>query len=79
MRKEKEIERIIEENNIVLPMEFVIRTMRVLEIANSHMEQDTEQSDLTSSYGNTLFHEINNYISGEELEMALEKEIVGEL
>lgn len=79
MRKEKELEKIIEETNIVLPMEFIVRTMRVLEIANSHMEQDTEQSDLTSSYGNTLFNEINRYISSEELDIALEKEIIGEL
>lgn len=69
MKEEKieELERIIDSEKVELPLYFVIKLMKALEIAQNDMEQGTVQNDLVGNYANTINHEINNFITNEEL------------
>lgn len=48
-------------------LEFVVRVMKVLEMAHESMDRDTEQADLIMEYMETLNHEILGHISSDEL------------
>lgn len=76
---EKETERKLNENNVVLPLEFVLRTMKVLEIAQHHMPPNTEQTELVGKYANTYYHEVKNHLSDEELEYIEDHLVLPEL
>lgn len=62
----EELENIVSQSNVTLPLDFVIRTMKVLELAQESMGNG-EQRDLVGEYANSLFHEVSNFISSDEL------------
>lgn len=67
-RSLEELETVVNESKVTLELEFIIRTMKVLELAVDSMD-DTEQRDLVSDYANTLFHEVSEFMESEELTM----------
>ena len=48
-------------------LEFVVRMMKVLEMAHESMDRDTEQADLIMGYVGTLNYEILGHLSSDEL------------
>lgn len=67
-RKIEELENLVSESKIELDLEFVIKTMKVLELAETLID-DREQRELINSYSSTLFHEVQNIIEEQELVM----------
>lgn len=66
MRTLDELEKVLEETMVEIPLEFMIRTMKVLEIAESTLGL-TEQGDLAVKYCNAYYHEIKNYLNDKEI------------
>ena len=56
----------LDTQTINLPLEFVFRVMKVLEIANNNLPEN-EQKELTGDYANTLYHEISNFFKNDEI------------
>lgn len=67
-RSLEELEMVVNESEVTLNLGFIIKTMKVLELASDFME-DTEQRDLVQSYADTLFHEVSEFMESEELTM----------
>lgn len=78
MKNLEQLEKIINEQQVVMPLEFVIRTMKVMELAQEFMD-DGEQKELVGNYANTLFHEVSNFVSSEELSEIEENNLLEEL
>jgi len=64
-----ELEKVLRESKVTLELEFVARVMKVLELAQEHMEGETEQKELVGTYANTLYHEITEFFEPEEFTM----------
>jgi len=67
-RKIEELEKLVSESKIELGLEFAIKTMKVLELAETLID-DREQRELINGYSSTLFHEVQNIIEEQELVM----------
>lgn len=62
------------------PMEFMFRLMRVLEYANSELNNSSgEIKELTEKYANTIYHELLEVVSDEDISFIEEYELLREL
>ena len=62
-----EVNDVMHDTRVGFDLEFVVRVMKVLEMAHESMDRDTEQADLIMEYVGTLNHEILGHISSDEL------------
>lgn len=61
-------------------MEFMFRLMRVLEYANSELNNSSgEIKELTEKYANTIYHELLEVVSDEDISFIEEYELLREL
>lgn len=61
-----ELNEVLNNTKVGFDLEFVARLMKVLELANDEMGEDTEQKTLVENYANTLYHEITNHMTPDE-------------
>ena len=78
MKTIKELEEIIENSEIKLSVDFVIKIMKVLEITQEFIGEG-EQRELVENYSNALLHEIGAFISSREISVAEEHGLISEL
>lgn len=81
MENEQKLNELLEKldtQTINLPLEFVFRAMKVLELANNSLEE-SEQKELTGDYANTLYHEISNFFKDDEIAEIEENNLLKEL
>ena len=81
MENEQKLNELLEKldtQTINLPLEFVFRVMKVLEIANNSLTEN-EQKELTEYYANTLYHEISNFFNNDEISDIEENNLLEDL
>ena len=62
------------------PMEFMFRLRRVLEYANSELDDSSgEIKELTEKYANTIYHELLEVVSDDDISFIEEHELLSEL
>ena len=62
------------------PIEFMFRLMRVLEYANSELDDNNgEIKELTEKYANTIYHELLEVVSDDDISFIEDYELLSEL
>lgn len=70
-----ELEQKIEDTMVDIPLKMIIKTMKVLELAQDFIGEG-EQYYIVGEYANTLLHEILAYISADDLEWLENNQVV---